>query len=450
MNVRYHLRPFALSDLREHLRDTFWFAPAAGLLGAFLLWWGVSSLDSAIVAHLRVDKAYRELGDLASFANDARTVVTTVSAAMMTFIGVVFSISLVAVQMASGQLTPRIVRIFVRSRITKLTLTVFLATFVFSLLVLTSYESETEIPRLTSVPVLQSLLTLAMVALSLLLFITYVSSTLRLLQVGPVVDRIARDSLRALAHQPREENRQGAVGSPGPPPLPPETARVAYGGRAGVLRDVDVALLVRVARRRGAVLRLLPRMGDFLVPGMPLLAVHGNEDTGPGSGAGTGSVPGDAVSVGVERTLRRDPSFGLRQLTDIALHALSTSVNDPTTAVQCLDRMVQFLAAYADRPLGTVRHRDHRGEVRLVMETPDWTDLVDLAFEEVRRCVPEAGPQVVRRLLAGLDDLLLFVPEGRAAPLLRHRALLVLAVERTSPEHAERTFALVPDRKGIG
>ncbi|MGW2838823.1 DUF2254 domain-containing protein [Streptomyces sp. NPDC001493] len=449
MNVRYHLRPFALSDLREHLRDTFWFAPAAGLLGAFLLWWGVSSLDSAIVAHLRVDKAYRELGDLASFANDARTVVTTVSAAMMTFIGVVFSISLVAVQMASGQLTPRIVRIFVRSRITKLTLTVFLATFVFSLLVLTSYESETEIPRLTSVPVLQSLLTLAMVALSLLLFITYVSSTLRLLQVGPVVDRIARDSLRALAHQPREENREGAVGSPGPPPLPPETGRVAYGGRAGVLRDVDVALLVRVARRRGAVLRLLPRMGDFLVPGMPLLAVHGNEDTGPG--AGTGSVPGDAVSVGVERTLRRDPSFGLRQLTDIALHALSAAVNDPTTAVQCLDRTVQLLAAYADRPLGTVRHRDHRGEVRLVVETPDWTDLVDLAFEEVRRCVPEAGgPQVVRRLLAGLDDLLLFVPEGRAAPLLRHRALLVLAVERTSPEHAERTFALVPDRKGIG
>ncbi|WP_328718319.1 DUF2254 domain-containing protein [Streptomyces sp. NBC_00247] len=444
MNVRYHLRPFALSDLREHLRDTFWFAPAAGLLGAFLLWWGVSTLDSAIVTHLRVDKAYRELGDLASFANDARTVVTTVSAAMMTFIGVVFSISLVAVQMASGQLTPRIVRIFVRSRITKLTLTVFLATFVFSLLVLTSYESETEVPRLTSVPVLQSLLTLAMVALSLLLFITYVSSTLRLLQVGPVVDRIARDSLRALERQPREEDREGAAGTPGgPPPLPPETGRVRYGGRAGVLRDVDAARLVRVARRRGVVLRLLPRMGDFLVPGMPVLAVHGG-------GTGPGSVPGDAVSVGVERTLRRDASFGLRQLTDIALHALSAAVNDPTTAVQCLDRTVQFLAALADRPLGTVRHRDHRGAVRLVVETPDWDDLVDLAFEEVRRCVPGAGPQVTRRLLAGLDDLLTAVPATRAAALLRHRALLVLAVERTSPEHAERTFGLIPDRKGIG
>ncbi|MCX5400964.1 DUF2254 domain-containing protein [Streptomyces sp. NBC_00102] len=456
MNVRYHLRPFALSDLREHLRDTFWFAPAAGLVGAFMLWWGVSTLDSAIVTHLRVDKAYRELGDLASFANDARTVVTTVSAAMMTFIGVVFSISLVAVQMASGQLTPRIVRIFVRSRITKLTLTVFLATFVFSLLVLTSYESETEVARLTSVPVLQSLLTLAMVALSLLLFITYVSSTLRLLQVGPVVDRIVHDSLRALDHQPKEEHREEATTAPGqaplPLPLPAESGRVPYGGRAGVLRDVDAVRLVGVARRRGVVLRLLPRMGDFVVPGMPLLAVHGGDGGGTGGdGGGSGrTVPGDAVSVGVERTLRRDPSFGLRQLTDIALHALSAAVNDPTTAVQCLDRTVQFLAALAHRPLGTVRHRDHRGEVRLVVETPDWADLVDLAFEEVRRCVPEAGPQVTRRVLAGLDDLLLVVPQERAAPLLRHRALLVLAVERTSPEHAERTFSLVPDRKGIG
>lgn len=442
MDVRHPLRPVAFSGLREHLRDTFWFAPAAGLLGALLLWWGVSTLDSEIVARLRDDRAYRELGDLASFANDARTVVTTVSAAMMTFIGVVFSISLVAVQMASGQLTPRIVQIFVRSRITKLTLTVFLATFVFSLLVLTSYESETEVPRLTSVPVLQSLLTLVMVALSLLLFIAYVSSTLRLMQVGPVVDRIARDALRALEHQPAEENREENREEAESSGLPPETGTVPYRGRAGVLRNVDVARLVRAARRHGAVLRLVPRVGDFVVPGMPLLAVHG-ETAG-------GRIPGNAVSVGVDRALRRDPSFGLRQLTDIALRALSAAVNDPTTAVQCLDRIVQFLAAQAHRPLGTVRHRDRRGAVRLVQETPDWPDLVDMAFEEVRRCVPAAGPQVTRRLLAGLDDLLLLVPKGRAAPLLRHRALLVQAVERSSTEHAERAFALFPDRKGIG
>lgn len=429
-------QPRALASLRERLRDTFWFAPTVGLVCAFVLWWVLAEVDTKIVAHLKEEQAYEELADLLAFAEDTRLIVTTISAAMMTFIGVVFSISLVAVQMASGQLTPRVVRIFVRSRISKLTLTVFLATFAFSLLVLTSYEggAAANPRRITSVPLLQSTLTLAMVGLSLLLFIAFVSSTLRLMQVGPVVDHIARESFRALERQPG--------GEPGEAPLEPETARVMHRARAGVVRDVNVARLVRAARRRGVVLRLIPRIGDFLVPGTPVLAVHGGAAPPP-------YALKYAVSVGVERTVHRDPAFGLRQLSDIALRALSPSVNDPTTAVQCLDRMVQFLAVAVRLPLGPLHHRDRRGAVRLVQEVPGWSDLVDLAFEEIRGCAA-GSPQVTRRLLAGLDDLLVLAAEERRKPLLRHRALLVEAVERTVPEAAERAFALYPDRQGIG
>ncbi|ARF76389.1 hypothetical protein B7C62_31975 [Kitasatospora albolonga] len=434
MTDRGYRRPRPLSPLREHLRDTFWFAPTLGFVCVFVLWLAASEIDEEIVAFFQREEAYDELGGLISFSQDAKTIVTQISSAMMTFIGVVFSISLVAVQMASGQLTPRVVRIFVRSRISKLTLTVFLATFLFSLLVLASYEGETDPRQVVSVPLLQSLLTLVLVGLSLLLFIIYVSSTLRLMQVGPVVDRIARDSFRVLGRMPR--------GPGGPEVLGPETGRVVHEGRAGVLRDVNTARLVRAARRQGVVLRLIPRIGDFVVPGTPVLAVHG------------GAVPprhrlGSAVSVSVERTLHQDLAFGLRQLTDIALRALSTSVNDPTTAVQCLDRIVQFLATVVRLPLGTVHHRDRAGKVRLVQEGPGWEDLVDLAFEEIRWCVA-GSPQVSRRLLAGLDDLLLLAPEERKQPLVRHRALLVQAVERTVPVAADREFALLPDRQGIG
>ncbi|MFI2779748.1 DUF2254 domain-containing protein [Streptomyces sp. ALB3] len=427
--------PRALTSLRERLRDTFWFAPAAGLVGAFGLWLALSELDTRIVGRLQEEGAYEELGDLLTFAGDARTIVTTVSAAMMTFIGVVFSISLVAVQMASGQLTPRVVRIFVRSRISKLTLTVFLATFAFSLLVLTSYEGGTEPDprRVASAPLLQSLLTLGLVGLSLLLFVCYVSSTLRLMQVGPVLDHITRESLRALARQPAEPA--------GGPPLGPATACVLHRGHAGVLRDVAVARLVRVARRDGVVFGLVPRIGDFVVPDTPLLTVHGGPAPSPHALRRT-------VSVGVERALHQDPAFGLRQLSDIALRALSPSVNDPTTAVQCLDRIVQFLAAAVRLPLAPLCHRDRRGDVRLVQEVPGWRDLVDLAFEEIRWCAA-GSPQVTRRLLAGLDDLLLLAAGDRREPLLRHRALLVAAVERTVPEAAGRAFALRPDRQGI-
>ncbi|MFF2137408.1 DUF2254 domain-containing protein [Streptomyces sp. NPDC058193] len=423
--------------LREGLRDTFWFAPAMGLVGSFVVWWVLSELDTRIVAHLQEEGAYAELKDLLAFTADARTVVTTVSAAMMTFIGVVFSISLVAVQMASGQLTPRVVRIFVRSRISKLTLTVFLATFAFSLLVLTSYEGGTDPDprRVTSAPLLQSLLTLGLVGLSLLLFVAYVSSTLRLMQVGPVLDHIARESLRALEQQPRDP--AGAL-----LPAGPGTAHVEHHGRAGVLRSVRVARLVRAAGRQGVVLRLVPRIGDFLVPGTPVLTVYGGAAPPPRALSRT-------VLVGVERTLHQDPAFGLRQLSDIALRALSPSVHDPTTAVQCLDRIVQLLSVAVRLPLAPLHHRDRRGDVRLVQEVAGWTDLVDLAFEEIRRCAA-GSPQVTRRLLAAFDDLLLLAAEERRTPLLRHRALLVEAVERTVPEAAGRAFALRPDRQGIG
>ncbi|MGW3008798.1 DUF2254 domain-containing protein [Streptomyces sp. NPDC001219] len=430
-------RPRALSPLREHLRDTFWFAPSAGLLCAVLLWWGASRLDLEIIALLQREKEYAAVRELVSIAEDTKTIVTTISSAMMTFIGVVFSISLVAVQMASGQLTPRVVRIFVRSRISKITLTVFLATFLFSLLVLTSYESETNVRQITSVPVVQNLLTMVLVGLSLVLFIAYVSATLRLMQVGPVVDRITRENLRMLARQGTGGEEPEDGGS-----LAPETVRVAHTGRAGVVLDVHVARLVRVARRQGVVLRLLPRVGDFVLPGTPVLAVHGG--TAPPRWALRRTV-----SVGVERTFHQDLGLGLRQLSDIALRALSPAVNDPTTAVQCLDRIVQILAVVVGRPLGAVQHRDRRGAVRLVQNVPAWTDLVDLGLTEIRAAAVHS-PQVTRRMLAGIDDLLRLAPKPRREPLVRHRTLLLQAVERAVPAAPDRRFASSPDRQGIG
>ncbi|WP_328394244.1 DUF2254 domain-containing protein [Streptomyces sp. NBC_00390] len=429
-------RPRALSPLREHLRDTFWFAPTLALVLVCVLWWAADSLDALILDSLQEAGQYDDVHYLTGIAEDAKTIVTTISAAMMTFIGVVFSISLVAVQMAAGNFSPRVVRIFIRSRISKLTFSVFLATFLLSLLVLTAYDSESDPALVKSVPLVQSALTLLMVALSLLLFIAYVTQTLQLMKVGPVVERVTKESLHVLAKMPV----QAAEGEP----LAAEVARVNHQGRSGTLRDVHVARLVRIARRRGVVLRLIPRIGDFVVPGMPVIAVHGEP----------GHVPvrwalRSTVSVGVERTFHQDLGFGLRQLSDIALRALSPAVNDPTTAVQCLDRIVLFLAMVSNRPLGAVHHRDSKGVVRLVQDVPEWGDLVDLGFTEIRGCAV-GSPQVSRRMVAGIDDLLRFVPAERREPLKRHRALLVQAVERTVPEAAERAFALEPDRQGIG
>ncbi|MFC5213014.1 DUF2254 domain-containing protein [Streptomyces coerulescens] len=429
-------RPRALSPFREHLRDTFWFAPTAAMVAVFVVWLAAQALDTAIVDALRDDGDYETLGDLLRFAQDAKAVVSAVGSAMMTFIGVVFSISLVAVQMASGQFTPRVVRLFVRSRITKATFAVFLATFVLTLLVLTAFDTADDPRDVTTLPLVQSILTLCMVALSLLLFVLYVNTTLRLMRISYVIARIATESFKAVASMPPPTS------GPDTPELGSATAWVPHEGRAGVLRDVDIARLVRAARRHGVVLRLIPRIGDFVVPGTPLLAVHG------GAAPPLGALR-YTTSVGVERTYHQDLGFGLRQLCDIALRALSPAVNDPTTAVQALDRVVQLLAALSRQPLDVALHRDRSGTVRLVQPVPGWTELVDLGFTEVRGCAL-ASPQVSRRMLAGLDDLLLLARPDRREPVLRHRELLRQAIDESAQSATDRAFALRPDRQGIG
>ena len=408
----------------------------------FLLWWAAYALDQAIVSQLRDSGDYASIRDLSSFTEDTRTIITTIASAMMTFIGVVFSISLVAVQMASGQFSPRVVRIFVRSRITKLTLAVFLATFLCSLLVLTSYEGQRDPRKINSIPVVEAVLTLVMVGLSLLLFVAYVNAMLRLMRVSHVIDRITKESFRGLAKLPARPEEAVTDSNDANDVAGPETERVAHRGRAGVLRDVNTVRLVRAARRQGVVLRLIPRVGDFVVPGMPVFAVHG------------GTAPPRhmlryTLSVGVERSFDQDLGFGLRQLSDIALRAVSPAVNDPTTAVQSLDRIIALLAVLAEEPLGAVHHRDRNGVLRLVQDLPSWAGLVDLGLAEIRGRSLD-NPQVSRRMMAGINDLLRIVPADRREPLERHRTLLGRAVERSVTEPADRAFALHPDRQGIG
>lgn len=436
-----------LSPWREHLRDTFWFGPAVGLVGAVLLAVGVSELDALLISALRNAGDLDAVRQLISVADDSKSIVTTVGSAMLTFIGVVFSISLVALQMASGQFSPRVVRLYVRSRITKSTFSVFLATFLFALLVQSSYESEKDPERVGTVPFLSSLVAVLLVMVSLVLFVAYVNSTIRLMRVSYVVDRITREAFGVLRTQPRTHAVPGTgtgaeTGAGEGGWLDEAVGEVAHRGRAGVLRDIDIARLTRIARRNGTVLRLIPRIGDFVVPGTPLMTVYG------------GSVPAEralrrTVFVGVERTFHQDLGFGLRQLADIALRALSPAVNDPTTAVQCLDRITQFLTAIAGMPLGAVRHCDRSGAVRLVRDLPEWVDLVDLGFTEIRGAAV-GSPQVTRRLAAALDDLWRTAPAGRKGALARHRTLLEQAVERTVSSRDDRDFALAPDRQGIG
>ena len=430
--TRIRYRP--MSPLREHLRESFWFAPLVTCLLAAALAGLTAWLDE-----LSVSATVEQTGsaaELMRFTGAAKSVVSTVSSAMLTFIGVVFSISLVALQMAASQFSPRVLRLYVRSRLTKATFSVCLATFLFALLVQLSYDDSTDPATVTSVPVFSGLVAVLLVVLSLGLFVLYVQSMMRLLRVQYVIDRVANESVAVISlFRLLPPDREPAA-------VPENLLTLLHEGRSGVLRDVNIRRLVRLARKHDVVLHLVPRIGDFITPGTPIVRVAGGAPPRPWRIA-------SALNVGVDRTMHQDLSFGFRQLVDIAIRALSPAVNDPTTAVQAVDRIHQLLGLLVHESFGDVRFRDKGGAVRLVEPVPDWECVVDLAFTEIRIC--GAGqPQVTRRLAAMLDDLLRITPEGRRPQLLAQRSLLerAVAAQVTDPENL--AFALFADRQGIG
>ncbi|MEW2413118.1 DUF2254 domain-containing protein [Streptomyces sp. NPDC046866] len=446
--VRRSRGPFPM--LRKRMRNSFLFVPFAGLLLGWLLATAVVQTDT-LIHDLDARWTAVDLADLwflrtaADLGASAKSAVASMSSAMLTFIGVVFSITLVALQMAAGQFTPRVLRLYVESRVTKLTLAVFLCTFLYTLRLQKEYTAaagDADGADGAVVPYVGASLAMGFLVLSLALFVVYVHSTIRLMRVTYVMDHVGEESL-ALIRESAEPALPGQEGGhEADPPPDPGGSVVPHVWRPGVLQAVDVERLVALAEREGLVLHLIPRIGDYLVPYTPLFRVTG------------GPTPPDAVlqaalDIGVERTTEQDLAFGIRQLADIASRALSPAVNDPTTAVQSLDRIQVLLTALARQPLGRARHRDRGGAVRLVETLPSWPELLDLALTEIRD-YGVGSVQVTRRIAACLDDLEQLAPPERREPVRRHRDLLEEAVWTAAPSPLRAAFALQPDRQGIG
>jgi len=191
----------------------------------------------------------------------------------------------------------------------------------------------------------------------------------------------------------------------------------------GVLQAIQTASLVQIAYRSGCVLRVIPRHGDYVVQGDPLVEVYG------ASGLEAGGVLA-AFHVGPERTITQDVAYGLRILVDIALQALSPAVNAPTTATQVLYRLTDLLAVIARKPAPTGLYVDSEGQLRLVRPVHTWEDYVDLAFDEIRFYGIDQ-PQTRGQLSRSLDYLLDTVPEGCRAALERQKELLSEAIENS-------------------
>jgi uncharacterized membrane protein len=393
-----------------------WVMPLTGLLAGLLLAIGTLAIDRAAGYDLVSET-------ITGNPSAASALLSTIITATVTLLSVVLTVMTVAVQLAMGQFSPRIVSALLRDRLHQLSFAVFGATVAFAIVALHAIDSQKgQVPGLTVT--ITYLLTLT----SLAVLVVYVSHAGQRLRASGLIDLVGDQLHREIDKRfPRDG---------GPPPAPPD---VIVAQSCGVIESFDVDRLVAVAAEAGSVLELCGRMGDFIATGAPLLRVHGGV-------AGEVAVAAGFVTLHDERTHDLDAAYGFRKLVDIAIRSAS---DDPTTTVEALHRIHDAMRDLAWRPFPSGRYRDESGEVRLIVPVRDWSDFVLLAFEEIR-LAGSRQPQITRRLRAILEDLRALVEPERRPPLDEQLELLDRAVERAIPDQPDVEVARQPDMHGLG
>lgn len=398
--------------LRESVRNGFWAVPTLCGVVSILLALAVVRLDRATTTGLRLT--------FGAGPDGAREVLSDITTAMITFTGLVFSITIVVLQLTSSQFSPRALRTFLRDRQTQTALGVFIATFVYSILVLRTVDSRSDN---TFVPAIATTVALVLLLASVALFVMFIHHIATAIQVSSIIASIGTESRRTIERRFPSVPEGGATSGPAPPLVAGTRRRLVAAPRPGVVTAFDEDRLVALARKADVVVRTEIRLGDFVPEGAPLLELL------PGVRADRHEDADeldekpflDAVRQQRDRTMDQDVAFGLRQLVDVAERALSPGINDPTTAVQALDQIHDLLRRLVTRPLEDGRRADEDGVLRWVRPAETMRDFLSLALDEVEHYGADSLP-VCQRVEVLLADLLV-------AALPEHRPAVVAAKE---------------------
>jgi uncharacterized membrane protein len=414
------------SDWRnETLRTNLWLIPAIESVAAVLLFVLTLNIDQA---------AFHGEISLPSWVisgspDAARQILAALAAAIITVVGVVFSVMIVTLTLASTQFGPRMLRTFIRDRGAQLTLGTFVATFFYAMLALISIGT-------TFVPHLTVTVALTLTAVDLGVLIYFIHHTATAIQLPEVIASIARDLTRAIDDETAGTSpRAQLVNGPSPAVLLARldrSGRVVTAATSGYLRFVQHATLMRIAAEYDAVIRLHYRPGHFLAQGHPMATVWPPEVSDK-----IGRRLESVHITGPLRTLSQDVAFGIDQLVEIAIRALSPAVNDTFTAMTCIDWLGDSLRKIAVEWHPPAYYRDRDGQIRLIAAPVSYERLVQRSFEKIRQA---AGgmPAVLIRQLDAVSKIMTVAPASRTQVLLDQAAMIQRVNLRTVPEEADQ------------
>lgn len=412
--------------IKSYLLSTIWTAPLAALV-----------LEQAI---FRLTSMVNfDFGWVPGFALEREGVIAGadyIIASTIAFLVFTFSSLLVAIQVASGQLTPRIIATtLLRDQGIRWSV----AVFVYALASAVAVKSRVDVMPHSFVSLM------GIVGLSsVVVFLFLIDHAARLLRPVSIVGRIAQQGLKVFDDVYPTPIRGSSVPLQAVEKLGPPDRTVLHCGSSAIVIAVNLQALVAEAKRADVMIEVAPRIGDFVARDDPLFLLRGG-----------GAMKIDdrklhaQVAFGPERTIEQDSTFALRVIVDIAIKALSPAINDPTTAVLAIDQLQRLLRTAGDRNLHNEMLFDSDGRLRVIFQTPNWDDFVHLSFNEIRQYGAKST-QVVRRLRAMIESLSQSLPEARFPALRQQEDLLDRTLQKSYALPEDLALARIADSQGLG
>jgi uncharacterized membrane protein len=411
---------------RSYIRTALWIVPLLTLV--------VEQIVIRIVAGVDAQVAWVPwVGATAEGILGEMDTIITLSISFLVF---TFGSLLVAIQVAGGQLTPRIIATtLLRDNVIR----VVVGLFAFTLFFAVGIKARSDDRILHVGGTIAVFLGIG----STMAFLFLIDYTARLLRPVAIVWRIGQHGIKVIESvYPRAIERPHAPVSMGLR-LGPPARIIEHHGKSAVMLAANLAALVSAARGADGIIECVHRVGNFVAAGEPLFHLHG------------GAVELDdrrlcaQVAFGAERTIEQDSTFAFRVIADVALKALSKAINDPTTAVLALDQLHRLLRVVGQRHLHDDRLNDAQGQLRLVFPTPGWDDFVQLSCREIRLYGAE-NFQVARRMRAMIENLMSILPETRHPALQLELDLLQRTLARLHEFPEDLALASQPDLQGLG
>lgn len=443
-----------LLNVWDTWRSSYWFVPTLFAVGAVLLSLTVPLLDGSIA-----QSGWSQPEWIRTTTPTARATLSAMAGAMMAVTGTVFSITIVTLSLTSQQFGPRLLRRFMYDLPTQVTLGVFLSTGLYCLLVLRIVEHH---EGGAGAPHLSVLVAVMLSVLSMAMLIVFIHHVAMLIQAPHVVAAVTRDLDDAIARLfPEEigdavddEQRNNDHGRDQAARLG-ENYPVVRSTQDGYIQAIDMDSLMRMACERDLLLRLHSRPGNFISTGSPLADVWtcgepSAEDWNVGDLTATLN---ETVIVGIRRTPRQDVECAIEELVEIAVRALSPGINDPFTAMNCIDRLGAALGRLSERKLPTVYRCDGEGSLRIIVRTVSFANAVDAAFNQIRQ-YGHNSVAVTIRLLEALASVAEHVQRDEDRDVVKlHAEMVSRHAESFSEEHdkgeiferLQRVYSLLGD-----